>query len=96
MKKNVVLILGFIIFGLTAYSQGSPKATYKVGNVKVIVWENEIDGEYGTYIEKNFKVEKIYKKGDEWKSTNYYNLKELLQLQAAIDKAINEEVVEIE
>jgi len=55
----------------------------------VTVWENE--GEYGTW--KNFEIEKLYKKDDKWLTTNSFNERELLQLRAAIDKAIDEEVV---
>jgi len=38
---------------------------------------------------------KRYKKGDKWESTNTFDLEELLQLKAAIDKAISEEGVKI-
>lgn len=47
------------------------------------------------YTAKTFKVEKIYKKGEEWKSTDHFDLNELLQLRAALDKAIMEEGVKI-
>ncbi len=40
---------------------------------------------------KNFQVEKVYKKGDEWATTNSFTETELLELKAAIDKAISEE-----
>ena len=33
----------------------------------------------------------VYKKGDEWKTTDLFNLTELLQLRAAIDMAVGEE-----
>ena len=42
---------------------------------------------------KNFVVEKIYKKDDKWLSTNRFNETDLLELKAAIDKAISEETV---
>jgi len=58
----------------------------------VTVWENE--GENGTW--KNFEIEKLYKKDDKWLTTNSFNERELLQLRAAIDKAISEEVVKQE
>ena len=92
-KRFIGISLAVLCFTLTSYSQNKPKATYRVGSAKVTVWENEVDGEYGKFIAKDFKVEKIYKKGDEWKTTNSFNLTELLQLRAAIDKAINEEGV---
>ena len=87
--------VAILCFALTTYSQNKPKATYKVGNSKVTVWENERQGEFGKFTVKDFKIEKAYKKGNEWKTTNYFNLTELLQLRAAIDKAINEEGVKV-
>jgi hypothetical protein len=96
MKKIITLSILFTVFTLTAYAQESkPKVTYQVGTAKVTVWEAEKDGKYGKYIDKDFKVEKIYKKDGEWKSTNSFDLNELLQLRAAIDKAISEEGVKI-
>ena len=93
--KTVIITLILIAFTLVLYSQNKPKAEYKVGKIVVKVWHNEKEGKYGSYIEKNFKVEKLYKKDDKWESTNYYSLEELLKLRAAIDKAINEESVEV-
>ena len=91
--KFIGISLAVLCFTLTSYSQNKPKATYRVGSAKVTVWENEREGESGKFIAKNFQVEKNYKKGEEWKTTNSFNLTELLQLRAAIDKAINEEGV---
>lgn len=95
-KKFIGISLAVLCFTLTGYSQDKPKATYRVGSAIVTVWETEREGEYGKFIAKDFKVEKIYKKGEEWKTTDSFNLTELLQLRAAIDKAINEEGVKIE
>ena len=92
-KRFIGISLAVLCFTLTSYSQNKPKATYRVGSAKVTVLENEREGEYGKFIAKDFKVEKIYKKGNEWKTTDSFNLTELLQLRAAIDKAINEEGV---
>ncbi|MBA7537165.1 hypothetical protein ES705_29432 [subsurface metagenome] len=92
-KKFIGISIAVLCFTLTSYSQDKPKATYRVGKSKVTVWENEREGKYGKFIAKNFKIEKIYKKGEKWETTNYFNLTELLQLRAAIDKAINEEGV---
>jgi len=94
-KKFIGISIAVLCFTLTSYSQDKPKATYRVGKSKVTVWETEREGEYGKFIAKDFKVEKIYKKGEEWKTTNSFNLTELLQLRAAIDKAISEEGVKI-
>jgi len=103
MKKLFVLITIIACFAVTAYPQekqdslktNKPKATYQIGNVKVTVWENLRHGRYGEYTEKTYEVEKIYKKGEEWKSTNSFDLTELLQLRAVLDKAISEEAVKV-
>jgi hypothetical protein len=98
MKKIVLTAFLLGCFAGTSFLQDTtkaeqekqkPRATYQVGAAKVTVWENE--GKYGTW--KNFQVEKVYKKGDEWLTTNSFDEKELLQLKAAIDKAISEELV---
>ena len=89
-----------LCFAFTSHAQDSTKtnqakqkpiATYQVGTAKVTVWENQ--GKDGTW--KNFKVEKIYKKDGQWMTTDTFNEKELLELKAAIDKAIAEEAVEV-
>ena len=92
------MILGLTLaaFSLTAFSQDNkPDAIYSVGSTKVTVWDNEKNGKYGSYTNKNFLLEKVYKKEGKWETSNSYNLTELLQLRAAIDKAINEEAVKI-
>jgi len=38
-------------------------------------------------------VEKTYKQGEKWKTTSSFNETELLELKAAIEKAISEESV---
>ena len=98
MKKITLTITAFTlaVLVLTSFVQATkqqdnkPKATYQVGNSKVVVWENKKSD--GTTW-KNFQVEKVYKKGDEWATTNSFNETELLELKAALDKAINEEAV---
>lgn len=77
----------------TENNSKKPKATYQVGNAKVTVWENTRNGKNGEFTVKNFKVEKTYQKDGEWKTTNSFNEEELLQLKAAIDKAILDENV---
>ena len=95
MKKVVALGLIMLWSVLISFSQSNskPKIVYKIGSVRVSVWDNPKEGKYGSYTEKNFKVERIYKSDDKWESTNYYNADELLQLKAVIDKAIAEELV---
>ena len=96
--KSILILASAICFTGTVNAQekaSSPKAEYKSGTSKVTVWENEKTGKYGDYSELNFKVEKIYKKDDKWESTNYFNLEELMELKAAIDKAILDQAVEV-
>ncbi len=97
MKKITITIavLSFVIIALASFVQAThqnnrPIATYQVGSSKVIVWENKKSD--GT-IWKNFQVERVYRKGNDWATTNSFNETELLQLRAAIDKAISEETV---
>ena len=100
MKTLSVITLFLICFVLTSYSQDTitakqhkqkPKATYQVGVARVVVWENK--GKNGTW--KNFRVEKVYKKGDKCETTNTFDEKELMELKSAIDKAISEENVKV-
>lgn len=102
MKKLTITTLLLACFALTSYSQDTlqnkpdiqkPKATYQVGAAKVTVWENKRQGKYGEFAAKNFQIEKVYKKDDQWKTTNSFNETELLELKAAIDKAISDEQV---
>ena len=102
MKKLTITTLLLACFAMTSYSQDTlqnkqdkqkPKATYQVGAAKVTVWENKRQGKNGEFVAKNFEIEKAYKKGDQWKTTNSFNESELLELKAAIDKAISDEQV---
>ena len=55
-KRFIGISLVVLCFTLTTYSQNKPKATYRVGSAIVKEWENEVDGKYGKFIAKNFKV----------------------------------------
>ena len=93
MKKLIITALLLTCFTMSIYSQDTtkikqkPKATYEVGHAKITVWEDK--GKDGTW--KNFEVQKIYKKGEKWLTSNSFNENELLELKSAIDKAIAEE-----
>ena len=97
--KTLITTLFLSTITLTAFSQDTtkqdnkkPKATYQVGSAKVIVWDNKTkDGK--TW--KNYQIQKVYKKGDTWKTTDSFNDNELLELKAVIDKAISEESVNV-
>lgn len=58
-----------------------PKQFLK-GNLKVNEWTNKKDGEEF----KSYTIEKIYKKDDEWKSTNNFSLQELIGLVFLINE----------
>ena len=97
MKKTIISTFLIAFFALSGFSQDTPQdkktnkpiATYKVGDSRVVVWENTTaDGR--TW--KNFQIEKSYLKDDELKTTNSFNEKELLDLKEAINKAISEEI----
>jgi maltose-binding protein MalE len=68
-----------------APAKQKPSATYQVGSAKITVWENKRpDG--STW--KNFVVEKVYRKNGEWHTAKSFDEGELLELKAAVDKAI--------
>lgn len=100
MKINMKLLLlacitltGFTQNTIRTSKQDKPKVTYQVGSAKVIVWENEKQD--GTTW-KNFEIEKVYlTKDGQWKTSNSFDGTELLELKAAIEKAISEETVKI-
>lgn len=96
--KKVLISLCFLSFStLGAFCQADgPKAKYRVGPSLVTVWEEHKEGKYGSYMELTFDLEKLYKANDEWRSTNTYTLEELLKLRLAIDRALEEEGVEVE
>lgn len=93
-----ILLMTFAVIGYsqsvdsvqTTNKRQKPKATYKVGSAQVTVWVNKRSD--GTTW-KNFKIEKLYKVGDRWQTTNSFTETELLELKAALDKAISEEAV---
>lgn len=94
MKTLTIISLLFACLAFTNTISGDkPIATYQVGAAKVTVWENKRE-DGGTW--KNFRIEKLYKKGDKWETTNSFDESELLQLRAAIDKAISEQSVKTE
>jgi len=97
--KIILTTIILVTIALTGYSQDpaqikqdkqKPKATYQVGSAKVTVWVNKNSD--GTSW-KNFTVEKEFRKGGKWVKSNHFNETQLLELKAAIDKAISEESV---
>ncbi len=62
----------------------SPIAKFNVGNISVAVWQNE-SREGNAF--KSITIQKNYKIGDEWKSTNSLNVNELPKAVLALQKA---------
>jgi len=93
MKRLLFTSFVIISFGLTSFINpgDKPTAEYKVGAAKVTVWENKRE-DGSTW--KNFKVEKLYKKGDKWETSNSFDEQELLQLKEAVEQAIKGEGVQ--
>ena len=98
MKKTLLMLMlaGLLACSATAQQTADttekkkPKNTYRVGTVSVAVWEHtHPDGK----IRKTFQVQNSYTVDGKWKTSNNFNEKELLELKAVIDKAINEEAV---
>lgn len=89
--KTLIISLLFVSYAFKGtVPADKPIATYRVGVAKVTVWENK-GNDGGTW--KNFQIDKLYKNGDQWETSNHFNELELLQLRAAIDAAINEQSV---
>jgi len=65
-------------------NSNAPKAKFNVGAVSVAVWENE--GKEGTSF-NTISIDKRYKDGEEWKSTNSMKVNELPKAILALQKA---------
>ena len=62
----------------------APIARFNAGTIQVAVWENTSkDGNSF----KSISIQKQYKVGDEWKSTNSFNVNELPKAILAMQKA---------
>jgi hypothetical protein len=98
MRATVTLTL--ILWAMTpaahAQDTGRPRATYRAGACKVTVWDNTKEGEHGEELGRNFHVAKVVRKRGRWEVSQYYTLSELLELRAAIDRAVMEEGIHVE
>lgn len=92
MKTLSTLIL--LTLCINCNAQQTQKTQYKSGSVVITVTPTQKTGKYGNYTEKTFKVENLIKENEQWKNTNQYTTTDLLQLKAALDKAIAEQLVE--
>jgi len=62
----------------------SPIHKIRVGAVSIDVFENEGKD----YTTQSFKIQKNYKKGEDWKTTDNYNANELMLVITACQQAI--------
>ena len=68
-----------------------PEKKYSVGQVSATVWKNtkevDINGEKQNKDFYSVQVEKSYKVGDNWKSTNNFNQNDLPKLSLVVEMA---------
>lgn len=62
-----------------------PYHKIRVGNVTATIWKNE-DKEKREYF--SITLEKHYKEGENWKSSNSYMTNDLFKVKLAIDQAL--------
>ena len=60
-----------------------PAAELRIGAVKATVWENEIGG----ITRHNITFSRLYKDGDQWKTTQTFGRNDLLVLAKVADQA---------
>jgi len=70
---------------------GKPEKKYRAGQVSATVWKNtkevEINGEKQNKDFYSVQVEKSYKDGDDWKSTNNFNQNDLPKFSLVVEMA---------
>ena len=67
-----------------------PIREYSLGKCKAAVFQGEYDGK-PTY---SVKFQKSYKKDDEWKNTDYFNLTDLRDLAALVNGMLTKQIKE--
>lgn len=60
-----------------------PENEIRLGNIKATIWKNETDN--GALF--NVTLRRIYKKGDEWKSSDSFRRDDLLVVGKVADRA---------
>jgi hypothetical protein len=63
--------------------KNKPAHEVRLGAIKAAVWENSV-GEGTRY---NVTISRIYKDGDQWKSTESFGREDLLLLAKVVDQA---------
>ena len=65
-------------------TKNSPVARFKIGGVSAAIFQN--DGEHGPF--HTATIERSYKDGDEWKTSNSFGTKDLAALAAVSQHAL--------
>ena len=60
-----------------------PVAEVRIGRVKAAIWQNETEGR----TRHNVTFSRLYKDGDQWKSTQSFGRNDLLVLRKVADQA---------
>lgn len=70
-----------------------PTKKYRSGTVTLTVWNNTSDkGEW-----KTFQIDRNYKdQNDEWKKTNSYRKRDLIDIVTCVEKAYRDETLKVE
>ena len=66
-----------------ASNNNKPTAELRIGTVKATVWENQVGG----FRRHNVTFTRLYRDGDQWKTTDGFGLNNLLALAKLADQA---------
>lgn len=70
-----------------------PKKKYQAGQISVTAWENEREVNGQKIPMTSFQLQKRYKDGEEWKTSNSLNLNDLPKAAMLLQKAYEETVL---
>ena len=68
---------------MASHNNSKPAAELRIGTVKATVWENEVGG----IPRCNVTFSRIYRDGEQWKTTHSFGFKNLLTLAKLADQA---------
>ena len=66
-----------------ATNNNKPVGELRIGAVKAAVWENQVGG----FRRHNVTFTRLYRDGDQWKTTDGFGLNDLLTLAKVADRA---------
>ena len=68
-------------------TKNTPLREFRAGGVRATIWENNHIGPNGTFTVQSVTIERRYKVGDEYKSTNNYTLSGIQKLKHVVNQA---------